>query len=103
LGKPVLIMKNELLYHDVKTRYGDPRDPANSFFDNEYLLPFSASPGEIIGTWAWHQVDDWIKKNKSSFHGWFDDVGRSAFEEHERVRLGGLPNKCKAGCDCCGQ
>ncbi|KAE9364637.1 hypothetical protein N431DRAFT_355542 [Stipitochalara longipes BDJ] len=103
LGKSVLRMKDELLYYNVRTKYGTPRYSVGSFFENEYLLPFSAGPDEIIGTWAWHQVEDWCNKNKSGFYGWFEQVGVSAFKEHERLRLGGLPNKCKAGCDCCGQ
>jgi len=103
LGKPVLRLKDELLYHNVRTKYGDPRFTAGSFFENEYLLPFSAGPDEIIGTWAWHQVEAWIKNNHSNFQGWYEQVGLPAFKEHERLKLGGLPNKCKAGCDCCGQ
>jgi len=98
-----LRLKDELLYHNVRTKYGDPRFTAGSFFENEYLLPFSAGPDEIIGTWAWHQVEAWIKNNHSNFQGWYEQVGLPAFKEHERLKLGGLPNKCKAGCDCCGQ
>jgi hypothetical protein len=103
LGKPVLRMKDELLHYDVRTKYGDLRLYESSFYENEYLLPFSAGPDEIIGTWAWHQVEDWIEKNGSNFQGWFKSVGRAAFDRHEKLRLGGFPIKCKAGCDCCGQ
>ncbi|CZR56783.1 uncharacterized protein PAC_06672 [Phialocephala subalpina] len=103
-GNPAMWMMDELIHYDVTTKYGKPQYYARSFYTNEIILPFCVGPAEIVGTWAWHQVEKWVEDNKSDFGGWYLQVGVPAFKEHERVRLGGTPMpKHNIGCDCCGQ
>lgn len=105
-GRPTVPAMENLLHYKVTTKYGKPRYEKGSFYTNEILLPFRSPPDEIVGTWAWHQVASWCKEHGASFKGWYDRVGYPAFQEHERIRLGGQPkpkSDCKIGCDCCGQ
>ncbi|KAL2062590.1 hypothetical protein VTL71DRAFT_5662 [Oculimacula yallundae] len=40
-GKPILRMKTELLHYKVTTKYGEPRFEAGSYYENEFLCPFT--------------------------------------------------------------
>ncbi|TVY47816.1 hypothetical protein LOCC1_G003936 [Lachnellula occidentalis] len=102
-GLPILRMKDELLHYNVTNKYGDPRFEKDSFYENEYIVPFSVRPEEIVRTYAWHDIERWMETNRAEFEDWYIKVGVEDFKEHERVRLGGTPAKCKDGCDCCGQ
>ncbi|TVY58550.1 hypothetical protein LCER1_G003291 [Lachnellula cervina] len=102
-GLPVLRMKDELLHYDVNNKYGNPRFQKNSFYENEYIVPFSVRPKEIVRTYSWHDIETWMKTNRAEIEDWYIKVGVEDFKEHERARLGGTPAKCKDGCDCCGQ
>lgn len=105
-GNPAMWAKHELVYYNVKNKYGENVYSRDSFYSHEILLPFSVGPKEIVGIWAWHQIERWIKEHNSDLNGWYAQVGIPAFNEHERIRLGGQPkpkDNCKIGCDCCGQ
>ena len=105
-GLPILRMEEELKYYKVTNTYGNPFDVqyrGNSFYEHEYLMPFSIGPEQIVGTWALRDIEAWIANHGGTYENWFDMVGIQAFQEHERVRLGGIATVCKSGCDCCGQ
>ncbi|ESZ98749.1 hypothetical protein SBOR_0855 [Sclerotinia borealis F-4128] len=107
---PILRMKHELNHYNVKTPYGNIRNTKNSFFENEYLLPFVISPSEIILTIPWHEIQDWAEKNGRTVNDWGKEVGATLFEKHEQDRLAGTTSSqqaCKccghgSGCSCCG-
>ncbi|CZT50816.1 uncharacterized protein RSE6_11872 [Rhynchosporium secalis] len=66
-GKPIIRMKTELLHYEVMSKGGNLRCEDSCFYENEFLAPFSVSPAEIVGTWAWHSVEKWIEDNEASF------------------------------------
>jgi hypothetical protein len=105
-GLPILRMKMELKHYKVINRYGDPFKPdyqGKSFYEHDYLMLFRVPQEQIVRTWAWRDIEAWMTRTGRGFDGWFHSVGIPAFQEHERVRLGGTPASCKVGCDCCGQ
>jgi len=103
-GKPILKMKDELLHYDIRPpKTGDLRYNSTSFYENEYIVPFSVAKDAIVRTCTWHDIEKWMRKNNAEIEDWYVQEGIPSFKEHERVRLGGTPLPCKAGCDCCGQ
>jgi len=78
------------------------RGADKAIYETEYICPFTIGPSEIVDTWAWRRIEKWMLQNRSDFEGWVKMVGIPAYEEHERVRKGGKPVACVAGCKCCG-
>jgi hypothetical protein len=87
-GKPIMRMKDELRHYDVKDRFGKPRLEYwhGSYYENEYIVPFSISPDAIVNTWPWREIQAWMEKH-GSFAEWVRCVGRPAYEKHEAARV----------------
>ncbi|KAH6666971.1 hypothetical protein B0J14DRAFT_520379 [Halenospora varia] len=85
-GLPVLRMNDELAYYEIQTPYGNQRNYKNSFYENEYLLPFRIGVNEIVGTWCWQDVQKWMEITGNTHYGWLREVILPAFEEHEAAR-----------------
>lgn len=94
-GLPILRIQDELAHYGAY-------NAANPIYNTEWVCPFTIGPSEIVNTWAWSRVEEWMTQHKTDFAGWVEKVGMPAFEEHERVRKGGKPLEHAAGCKCCG-
>jgi hypothetical protein len=81
---------------------GTPRSRNAPWFEHEYLLPFRVSPDQIVATYCWPIVEQYMKENKCDYYDWHRAVVLPAFREHEAARKEGRPVRGKASCVCCG-
>lgn len=83
-------------------KVGTPASRGAPWFENEYLCPFMIGPDQIVGTYCWTVVEQYMKENKCDYYAWHRAVVLPAFKEHEAARKEGRPVRGKAGCVCCG-
>lgn len=97
-GWPILRVKEEIEYYGI----GTPKSRDASFFVHEYVLPFRIPVEQIVATYCWNAVEDYIKQNRCNYYAWHAAVILPALREHETARKDGRLVKGKAGCVCCG-
>jgi hypothetical protein len=78
-GWPVLRMSEQII------RYKTFLLP-NSVFAPEYILPFRVSPEQIVGSWKWSEIVNYMEEHECTYVQWHNDVVLPAFEEHEKTR-----------------
>jgi len=83
-------------------KVGTPTSRGAPWFEHEYLCPFMIGPDQIVGTYCWTVVEQYMKENKCDYYAWHKAVVLPAFKEHEAARKEGRPVRGKAGCICCG-
>jgi hypothetical protein len=62
-----------------------------SYYANEYLFPFCVPPSQIVSTWLWKDVQQWMLDNDTDdSKEWAKRVARPALEAHEAANLSDL-------------
>ena len=97
---PVIRMRTQIEYYKCKELTSGSRTP--EFYDDEYLLPFRIGKDQIVGTWCWHKIEQYMIDHGCDFRSWFNTVAVRAFDEHEAARLEGRDVRIRGGCTCCG-
>lgn len=84
-GWPVLRLRDEILrYGRLQTQ--SELNEAGEDFANEYLLPFRIAPDQIVASWNWPQIVNYMEVNKGGYLQWHENVVLPAFEAHEKAR-----------------
>jgi hypothetical protein len=60
-GMPILNMKEELEHYKARIPYGTSKKWRRDWYDKEYIFPFRIPPGQIVGTWLWSEIQQWLK------------------------------------------
>jgi hypothetical protein len=83
---PIIKMLPELEHYNVDI----PAKCSYANYVNEYLLPFRICQDEIIWTWHYTDVQNWLDKREwADIKLWETQVARPMYEEHERSRKAG--------------
>lgn len=101
-GHPLLRMKEEMVHHGVKSKYGETSKYDHSFYENEYLLLFCSPPEEIVCTWTVRAIKKQMEKEGWNEEQWWNNELMAKFNAHEKARKEGTIVKCENGCTCCG-
>lgn len=100
---PVLKMSDELDYYRLQGSYGNHKEYGDdSFYRNEYLSLFCIPPSQIVRTWLWSDIEEWMESEKAGIRDWYAKVAVPAFEAHEQRRKEGDTSRHGLGCPCCG-
>jgi hypothetical protein len=118
-GMPIIKMTTELENYNARIPYAGVTSPDESgvdklkkiriekqtFFANEYLFLFRIPPTQIVQTWLWKDIVQWMKTNDTTtIQSWFEKVAIPAFKEHEHTRKTGSPASLHGPqCMCCGR
>jgi hypothetical protein len=98
-GMPILPIRNELDFYKCHIPY-----VRKSWFATEFLFLFRITKEQIVKTWLWKDVEQWLVNNKTeSFERWYQEVLVPAYDEHEENRISGsVESAHDASCSCCG-
>ena len=97
-GWPILRAKDEIDRFNVSV----PAGRNAPWYADEYLLPFRIGTDQIVATYCWTTVNDYMATNNCDYRKWHRKVVLPAFAEHEAARNENRPVTGKVGCVCCG-
>jgi hypothetical protein len=75
-----------------------------SWFATEFLFLFRIPTNQIVKTWLWKDVEQWLTDNKTEdIQRWYQEVLVPAYNRHEHNRTSGsVEGAHEPNCTCCG-
>jgi hypothetical protein len=75
-----------------------------SWYDTEYVFLFRIPAEQIVKTWLWKDVKQWLIDNKTNdIQRWYQEVLVPTYNRHEQNRISGsVESAHEPNCTCCG-
>jgi hypothetical protein len=125
-GMPILSIRKELDFYECHVPYETSNSslkeiarierckregkkmPENtvlrSWYNTEYVFLFRIPAEQIVKTWLWKDVKQWMIENKTkNIQRWYQEVLVRAYNRHEQNRKSGSAESAhEPNCSCCG-
>jgi len=81
-----------------------PKMVRKSWYNTEYVFLFRILTQQIVKTWLWKDVKQWLVDNKTDdIQRWYQEVLVPAYNRHEQNRISGsVESPHEPNCICCG-
>lgn len=116
-GMPVLQMRKELDFYKCHIPYGNSPSRLKilkknakivketyrqSLFANEHLFLFRVTANQVVKTWLWKDVKQWMEDHETGdTQRWYQEVLVPTYNVHEQARISGSVAHGQ-DCSCCG-
>ena len=60
-GMPLLNMREELDHYKARIPYEIYQKWRRDWYEKEYVFPFRIPPEQIVGTWLWSEIQQWLR------------------------------------------